>query len=101
MISSDRPSSERGRTRLIRARNRRIAGAGAVGGAPRANRVGVAVTITGPATASIRLQHVAAPAHRLQIARKARVGLDLAPQPGHLHVDGAAGAGLSGPPPPP
>ena len=40
-----------------------------------------------------RLQHVAAAAHRVQEARLARVGLDLAAQPRHLHVDRAL-AGL-------
>ena len=36
-----------------------------------------------------RLQHVAAAAHGVQEARLARIGLDLAAQPGDLDVDGA------------
>src|SRR6185312_4564574 len=42
----------------------------------------------GPAS-SIRLEDIARPSHRLQIARKFRVALDLAPEPRHLDVDGA------------
>ena len=36
---------------------------------------------------SARLQHIAAAAHRMQEARLARIGLDLAAQPGDLHID--------------
>src|SRR5580704_10339523 len=39
------------------------------------------------AASSVRTQRIAGAAHRLQVAWIARIGLDLAAQPVHLHVD--------------
>src|SRR5690554_6600539 len=68
MIISDRPSSERGRMRLIsvpfRARRR--------------------AALVGP-------EDIALSADGLQIARRARIGFDLAPEARDLDVDGARG----------
>src|SRR5206468_4660387 len=36
--------------------------------------------------ASVGQQHIALAAHRLQVSRKLRIGFDLAPETGHLHV---------------
>src|SRR6185437_11892850 len=38
---------------------------------------------------AIRHEHVANAAHGLNVERQLRVFLDLAPQPRHLHIDGA------------
>src|ERR1700744_5500952 len=68
MISRVRPSSPRGMKRLMVAPN----GSG-----------------TGARISGARLQDVTAAADGVQKARLARVGLDLAPQPHDLVVDGA------------
>ena len=85
--STERPNMVCGNSRLIRARladfehlrreARRLSAA-----APGA--AGLTATASAP---SIRLEGIAGAAHRLQIARIARIGLDLAPQPRHLHID--------------
>ena len=71
MMISERPNSPRGRKRL---RDRRQACT-----RPCAHR----------SSADPGDQHVANPAHRLQIQRQLGVFLDLAAQARHLHVDGA------------
>ncbi|MPL88445.1 hypothetical protein SDC9_34468 [bioreactor metagenome] len=45
---------------------------------------------------SVGGEHVAEAPHRLQVARFARVGFDLAPQPGDLHVDRAVARAFLG-----
>src|SRR5579862_2274464 len=84
MISSERPQSERGSARLNQRRwlspaaaSRRDAMARA-GNSPRRLRA-----------LSIGLEDIACSSHRLQIAREFRIALDLAPEPRHLHIDGA------------
>src|SRR5260370_35311870 len=45
--------------------------------------------------ASLRFEGITGASHGLQITRVARIGLDLAAQPGHLHVDVADVAAVS------
>src|SRR5690348_16667278 len=86
MISSERPNSVRGSIRFSHpgrapAAPKRAAGTGVRPAASAGG--GAAVKV------SIGLEDIAGTAHGLQVTREFRVALDLAPQPGHLHVDGA------------
>src|SRR5580698_667972 len=80
--SSERPNIDCGNSRLIKLRP-----APAPSGI--ASLVGSdAAKIGGDATAaSVGLEDIADPSHRLQIARITRILLDLASQPRHLHID--------------
>ena len=78
--SSERPNIVCGSSRLIRLCWRMSSISGARSGVASA-RVATA------SAASLGLERIAGAAHRLQIARVARVALDLAAQPRHLHVD--------------
>src|SRR5882672_8543376 len=80
MMSSERPNRLRGSARLIRLRCCRAAAGAAPGSAP---------TSGAAMPPSIGLEDITRPSNRLDVARKFRVGLDLAAQPRHLHVDGA------------
>src|SRR5437867_2886128 len=73
--SSERPNIVCGRSRFSQLRWRRSSAAAVK---PAASPPG--------ATASLGLEGIADPPRRLQIARIARVLLDLAAQPGHLHI---------------
>src|SRR6266496_5012361 len=81
--SSERPNIVCGSSRLIRLRWRMSRSAGASAGGLRLNGSNAAVI----AVASLGLEGIAGPPHGLQVAGIARVGLDLAAQPGHLHID--------------
>src|SRR5438132_12853030 len=84
--SSERPNIVCGSNRLIRLRWRRSRSAGtSPGGSPADGPRGANAAAI--AAASLRLERIADAAHGLQVARIARVALDLAAQPGHLHID--------------
>src|SRR6266567_1288113 len=79
--SSERPNIVCGSSRLIRLRWRMSRSAGASAGGSPLNGSHAA------AAASLGLERIAGAPHGLQVAGIARVGLDLAAQPGHLHID--------------
>src|SRR5712671_7654038 len=87
MMSSERPNRLRGSARLIRLR-RPAAGRSPI-------EAGVAALGMGPArvgatrSPSIGLEDIACASNRLDVAGEFGIALDLAPQPRHLHVDGA------------
>src|SRR6266851_5653869 len=84
--NSERPNIVCGSNRLIRPRWRMSRSAGASpGGLPLNGPRGVNAAAV--AAASLGLERIAGAAHGLQVAGIARVGLDLAAQPGHLHID--------------
>src|SRR5271155_3231611 len=78
--SSERPNIVCGKSRLMRLCCRMSRSAGA---SPGGSRAGAAVS----AAASLRFERITGAPHGLQVAWVARVGLDLAAQPGHLHLD--------------
>src|SRR6266446_909927 len=81
--SSERPNIVCGSNRLIRLRWRMSRSAGASpGGLPLNGPRGANV-----AAASLGFERIAGAPHGLQVAGIAWVGLDLAAQPGHLHID--------------
>src|SRR6185437_10626025 len=71
MIRIERPKRLRGSARLTRLRGRSGVGSATAAGS------------------SIGLEDIARPSDGLEIAREARILLDLAPEPRHLHVDSA------------
>src|SRR5579864_5974973 len=77
--SSERPNIVCGNSRLIRLRWRMSSSAG---GSPIIGTGADAV-----AAALLGLERIAGAPHGLQVAGIARVGFDLAAQPGHLYVD--------------
>src|SRR5579885_3302392 len=80
MMMMERPKRLRGSARFKRPR----------GAAVRATSAGAISVSAGTASSSsIGLEDIARSAHRLDAAREFRVLLDLAPEPRHLHVDGA------------
>src|SRR5712691_2176936 len=84
--NSERPNIVCGSNRLIRPRWRMSRSAGASpGGLPLNGPRGVNAAAV--AAALLGLERIAGAPHGLQVAGIARVGLDLAAQPGHLHVD--------------
>src|SRR5580704_6288709 len=80
--SSERPNMPCGNSRLSQPRWRisKLSGAGATGGS-----AGSAGSATTPP--SLGLEDIAGAAHGLQVTRITWIALDLAAQPGHLHVD--------------
>src|SRR5260370_42440200 len=80
--NSERPNMLCGNSRLSQLRRRisKLSGAESAGGSTGS---------AGSATAALSLgfEDIAGAAHGLQVARIARIALDLAAQPGHLHVD--------------
>src|SRR2546423_1411920 len=92
--SSERPNIVCGSSRFNRLRWRMSTSAGASPGGSSPNgaiwgalRGPLWATIAAGAAASLGLERIAGAAHGLQVARIARVGFDLAAQPGHLHID--------------
>src|SRR5438128_3755987 len=85
--SSERPNMLCGNSRLSQPRWRisKLSDAGAAG-----SSAGAAGSAT--AAPSLGLEDIAGAAHGLQVTGITRVALDLAAQPGHLHVDIADGA---------
>src|SRR6266851_831667 len=84
--NSERPNIVCGSNRLIRPRWRMSRSAGASpGGLPLNGPRGVNAAAV--AAASLGLERIAGAPHGLQVAGIARVGLDLATQPRHLHID--------------
>src|SRR6266851_707567 len=80
--SSERPNIVCGSSRLIRLRWRMSRSAGASPGASPPNGA-----IGASAAASLGLERIAGAPHGLQVAGIARIELDLAAQPRHLHID--------------
>src|SRR5207247_5490562 len=80
--SSERPNMLCGSSRLSQPRWRISKPSNAGAAASSAGSAGSATTAP-----SLGLEDIAGAAHGLQVARIARVALDLAAQPGHLHVD--------------
>src|SRR5215472_10708926 len=78
MIKSERPNRLRGSRRLCQRRSSTARRASAIAPAP---------SPAAAPRASIGLEDIADTSHRLKVARELRIALDLAPKPGHLHVD--------------
>src|SRR5690349_24925188 len=81
MMSSERPQSERGNTRL---NQRRWLSASAPAGAGAAGKSGSRLC-----AGSIGLEDITRSTHGLETAREFRIALDLAAEPRHLHIDSA------------
>src|SRR5918998_1320135 len=80
MISSnERPNIDCGSSRFSQFCGRNLSASGAV--------ISPAAPTGSPEAGSLGLEGIAGAAHGLEIAGIARVGLDLAPQTGHLHID--------------
>src|SRR4051812_8897296 len=105
--SSERPNIDCGSSRFSQFCDRNSSGSGAaISGALVALKAGWSLTARcgriGPPrigslrAGSLRLEGISGAAHGLQIARIARIGLDLAPQTGHLHIDIAGTAAERG-----
>src|SRR5712691_10905560 len=80
--SSERPNIVCGSIRLIQLRWRTASASAARAGAA----ISAGICAAGAAN-SLGLERIASAADGLQIARVARIGFDLAAQPGHLHID--------------
>src|SRR5438067_12110088 len=87
--SSERPNIVCGNSRLIQLRWRisRFSGAQPAASGMISGAAGLVASATATVIVSLEPKGITGAAHRLQIAWVARVGLDLAAQPGHLHVD--------------
>src|SRR6516164_7569075 len=91
-INSERPNIVRGKNPLIQPRGRSSGPpadrpSGSVPGSAQLSGTGVPIAPPADPPASVAPERITGAADRLQIAREARVALDLAAQPRHLDVD--------------